>query len=59
MYKLWVNVDENGNIISTYGGHGKYIVDPTEEYDYYFETDDTVFKDIGSYQVIDRELIHK
>lgn len=59
MYKLWVNVDEQGNIKGTYGGHENYIVDPSEPYDYYFETNDEVFKDVGSYHVMDGELIHK
>ncbi|AYA77332.1 hypothetical protein DOE78_18795 [Bacillus sp. Y1] len=59
MYKLWVNVGENGTIIATYGGHERYIVNPSEIYDYYFEVSDDVFKDVGNYQVSNGELIRK
>lgn len=57
MYKVWLNTNEYGIITSVYGGHQKYIVPSSEEYDWYFEVSDEVFKNIGSYKVVSGDLV--
>jgi hypothetical protein len=59
MYKLWVNIDYEGNIANGYGGYEKYVGEPLEPYDYYFEVTDVVYKTIGQYKVSNGELVLK
>lgn len=60
MYKLWANVDGNGNIVNGYGGFSEYVGEPLDEvYDYYFEVTDVVYKTIGSYYVLNGSLTRK
>lgn len=56
MYRLWVYTDEEGTIQNTYGGHEQFIVSPEYDYDYYFEVDEDVYKNIGLYRVVDGTL---
>lgn len=59
MYKLWVNADQNGNIIGAAGGAENYIQDPINKFDYSFVVAEDVFKNISSYQVINNELVKR
>jgi hypothetical protein len=59
MYKIWLNTDENGNIVSAYGGYIDSIGTPLDSYQYEFEVTSGVYKSIGSYRVINGQLILK
>jgi hypothetical protein len=59
MYKLWVNVDTDGNIIDAYGGYETVVGEPLQEYTYYFEVTDTIFKSKHNYKVVNGELVLK
>jgi hypothetical protein len=59
MYKLWINIDADGNIANAYGGYEQYVIEPTEIFDYYFEVTDAVYKNIGNYKVVNGELVSK
>jgi hypothetical protein len=57
MYKLWINVDVDGNIVNAYGGYENFVVEPVETYDYYFEVTDAIYKNIRNYKLVNGELI--
>lgn len=55
--KLFVNVNESGEIIETFGGVEEII--PDKDYDFLFEVDIDVLLNTHNYKVVNGELVVK
>jgi hypothetical protein len=58
-YKMWLNVDEEGNVVKSVDGREDIAVEPVKSYEYHFTVDEYTMRNIHVFKVIDGVLVQQ